>query len=107
MTHSTILLSQLLRCGYADITFFENELDNFNVEINDLEIENWQSGTGSNPTLNDLIYELYRIVCERHGIEEGRYSIFTNCLDSHLSIDNEEMYCEDDVKAKAIQETED
>jgi hypothetical protein len=106
MTHATILLSQLLKCGYADITFFEKELDDFKVEIDDLDIDNLEEQTGETPTLNTLLYELYRIVCERHGIEEDRYSIFVNCMDSHLSIDGDEMYTDADVSEKKIEEVE-
>lgn len=106
MTHSTILLAQLLSCGYADITFFESEMDDFGVEVDDLDVQDWQDNYGTAPSLNDLLGKMYEVVCERHNISEDRYSIFTNCLDSHLHIDGEEMYSEADVKGRADVESE-
>lgn len=101
MKHSTILLAHLLNCGYRDITLFEKELDNFKVDIEDLDIED-----DERPTLNDLLYRLYDTVVRRHNIDEERVSIFTNCMDSHLNIDNNEMYTEQDVINMKVEEPE-
>lgn len=105
MTTLTILLAEILECGYADVSFIEKELEAFNVEVDDLGIEEMKAN--GTLTANELIYQIYQTVVDRHSISEDRVSIITNCLDSHLNIDSEEMYSEEDVRlAKLATEDE-
>lgn len=106
MTNETKLLTALLDCGYADVTYFCELLEDFDIEYSELGIDELIED-GIRPTVNALIFNAFRIVCERHNIDEERYRIFTNCLDSHLNIDGEEMYSEQDVKEKSSIEIED
>jgi hypothetical protein len=104
MSDETKLLAHLLQCGYADVSYFCELLEDFNIEDEELDLDNYGDGLH----VNQLIAQVFQIVCERHNIEECRYSIFTNCLDSHLYIDGDKMYKEDDVISKVtpVEETE-
>lgn len=104
MKSTTILLAQILSCGYADIDFIDTEMDSFSVDVDDLDID--EMIQGGYLSANSILEKIYLTVVNRHEIDESRYSIFTNCLDSHLNIDNEEMYSESDVIAKKVETAE-
>jgi hypothetical protein len=97
MDFKTVLLTEFLDCGYADVDFLEREMKNFDVEIEDVEIE-------SDDNFNSIIESVYLTALNKFDVDpfdeewEDRISIFTNYLDSHLWIDNEEMKSIDDLK---------
>ncbi|MDA3780319.1 MAG: hypothetical protein PF487_08920 [Bacteroidales bacterium] len=96
MDFKTALLTEFLDCGYADIDFLEKEMKDFDVEIEDIEIE-------SDDNFNLLIEKVYVAALQKFDVDrfdeewEDRITIFTNCLDSHLTIDDEEMYSSEDI----------
>lgn len=108
------LSCSLLNCGYLDLNFVvdladtinntrfmikgqESFLFGFDMEgkVLDTAIENIKDNQGEETKIdiNALIYEVLDMVIKRvqelYGIEleEGKdYEIYTNCLDSHLSL---------------------
>lgn len=97
MDFKTTLLTEFLDCGYADIDFLETTMKDFNVNIEDIEIE-------SDYNLNLIIEKVYVAALDKFNVDpfdeewDDRISIYTNYLDSHLSIDGEEIYSYDDLK---------
>lgn len=97
MDFKTSLLTELLNCGYADIDFLEKEMNNFEIEIDDLDIS-------EEINLNLIIRSIYEIALDRFDIDPydeewmGRIGIYTNSLDSHLWIDDEEIYSIEQIK---------
>lgn len=96
MDFKTQLLTELLHCGYADISFLEKEMENFNVDFNELELEEHN--------INSIIGEIYNTALANADIDPfsdewiDRISIFTNCLDSHLWIDGEEIHSSEEIE---------
>jgi len=98
MDFKTCLLTELLDCGYADINFLEKEMDNFEVDFDDLDISTIEIN------INSLIEQIYLVALSKLDVDmydeewENRINIFTNSIDSHLWIDDEEMYSLEDLK---------
>ena len=81
----------MLNCGYRDVDFICEELDTFHVDIGDIDIENIKDA-------NSLIYQIYVLALANVGLDDyDGVSIFTNCLDSHLHINGQEMYSYEDL----------
>jgi len=80
------LLAHILNCGYMDIDFILDLLVNFNVDYLDIE---WNGKDA-----NEIIEYIYQLAISNADINEEKHeiSIYTNCLDSHLYIDGEEIY---------------
>ncbi len=97
----TQLLCNLTQCGYLDIKFFDNLINEFDIELDYENIIREFRETN----INIFIYEAYEQVkslfIEQNWEEIQRitekdpnevdYQIFTNYLDSHLCFNNEEV----------------
>ena len=96
MDFKTALLTELLECGEADISFLEREIENFNIDISEI---NWKD-----EDFNSIIAQIYVNALSDNDIDsfgeewESRIEIFTNYIDSHLWVDGEEMMCADDIE---------
>jgi hypothetical protein len=93
------MLCALLDCGSLDIEFIDKELDNFGVEAGEV-MESIDENEIDRVDANTFLYYIYRIALDAaiSGVEaeedlldgDDTVSIFTNCLDSHLSIKDKE-----------------
>jgi hypothetical protein len=97
---SKLVLCDILDCGYADVDYIEELLGEFDLEISDIE---WKGNSA-----NQIIRQIFEEALLQHEIDtsspewEGRINIYTNCLDSHLYIDDEEMYSAQDIQDKLL-----
>ena len=103
----TRLLTNFLNCGYLDIKFLEDLIDNNNIDIDieDIRSNYWELN------INTIIYEVIRQIAEEF-IENHKeeicnildlwnlddyisqnylYEIFTNSIDSHLWFINDQI----------------
>lgn len=104
MGNKNYLLSQLLDCWYLDVDFLDNLINKFDIEIDidDLKGRFWNGKIH----MNDLIYETFIMIKDKFlndtkdeieiitwkTIDDFEdYSIFTNCLDSHLWFNDEKI----------------
>ena len=91
------LLSVILSCGYMDVDYIISLFDDFDVEYSDIDFEERKDA-------NDVIHNIFTCALEKVGIDmydekwEKRVSIYTNCLDSHLYIDDEEINSLDELR---------
>ena len=93
----TKILCEVFNCGSMDVDFVIKELNNYEIDLNEIEWKNCSD-------INYIISSIYEKACEKAGIEDiydnsiYEVSIFTNFLDNHLHINDEEMYCFEDIK---------
>lgn len=96
----TRLLCDLLDCGYLDINFLDNLLNDYeiNLDIEDIRANFWKVD------INTLIYETFEII-KNMFIEDNKeeldtlwidiynidYQIYTNYMDSHLWFNNNQI----------------
>ena len=123
------LSCSLLDCGYLDLNFLldlVNTIDNekfiikgeetflFTIQdegkIFDNAIENIKNNDCKR-TINSLIYEVLDMVINRVQeiynitLEDGKdYEIFVNCLDSHLSLIDDNSFLDDDEETDISKE---
>ena len=104
MSNTNKLMCALLECGSLDIEFIDKAMDDFDVEPGDIIEAITESDFGPT-TANTIIYYIFRLAVDAAIAEveaadnlldgDTNVSIFTNCLDSHLSIrDKEDNWCE-------------
>ncbi|MDR1459498.1 MAG: hypothetical protein LBI60_04725 [Bacteroidales bacterium] len=99
-----IVLSDILNCGYADISFITDLEENF------CEFD-WSRVVPEGMDANSVIYSILDAavsqVCEELNIDRGSIEdnvyIFCNCLDSHLHLKDEngnaeKMYDIDEIR---------
>lgn len=83
MDAKTLILTNVLNCGYMDIDFIIQLLDDFEVEIDDIE---WKEDA------NSVIHQIFDTALNNAGFDfDLDYSIYTNYLDSHLYVEGEEI----------------
>jgi hypothetical protein len=95
------LLAHILNCGYMDMDYILELFENFDVEYDEINFEPMQA--------NEVIYQILDTAVTKAGIDQDKHkvSIYTNCLDSHLHIDDEEVYSKADLdKIKESETTE-
>ena len=91
-------LAELLGCGYGDMEYFADLCVDFNVDIYDLTLHS------EDLHLNLLINQVFTVAINNIedelsiNIDWEKISIYTNCLDSHLYINEEKMWCIDDIR---------
>lgn len=87
------LLAHILDCGYMDIDFILDLLVSFDIDFTQIE---W-----SGKDANDIIYEILDMAVDHADLDRDKHeiNIYTNCLDSHLYIDNEEVHSIDELIA--------
>lgn len=90
-----IFISTILNCGYADVDYIMELFEDFDVEYSDIDY--------SSNDANDVIRQIFEQALLKHADWDQNdnrgfdVSIYTNCLDSHLNIDGEEVYDKDDI----------
>jgi len=128
------LSCSLLNAGYMDVDFLINlvdTIDNHKFKIKGVEtflftiqdegkildtaIENIKDYSEENPKIeiNTLIYEVLNMIAKRINeiydlsLEEGEdYDIYTNCLDSHLSLKDENSFLDEQDTENQISKEE-
>lgn len=87
------LLAHILDCGYADIDFILDLLVSFDIDYSDIE---WNGKDA-----NEIIYEILDMAVDHADLDRDKHEveIYTNCLDSHLYIDSEEVHSLDELVA--------
>lgn len=86
------VLAHILNCGYLDVQFLFDEITSYDVDFHDLDF--------SGGDLNGVLSQVYKIALCHYGIDENNYdiNIYTNCLDSHLYVNNEPIHSSEDLK---------
>ena len=91
-SYQTELLCNLFECSYESLDFFNDLVYDSNLSVNDVyenALDEFNLEKVEN--LNQLIYCAYEMIVDNAvdalGISNCEYTIFTDCLDSHLSID--------------------
>lgn len=97
------LFAEFFEIGTLDMLFIERELKNFEVAIQDVrdkmsELGYYFKSTGGD-FVNALLFGLYRVVVDEAEINEDEIdvNIYTNCIDSHLTVDGESIYNKEDL----------
>ena len=90
--------SALLNCGYLDLQYLINLTEAYNLDPTELMLEAREFRLWM-PQINDFIYVALIQVAERFVSELPKrvsrkdscleYSIFTNCMDSHIWFEDE------------------
>jgi len=93
------LCTILLRCGWLDIRYLLNLMDEFDIDPFDV-LEDLD-GNGGKFTVNDFIYYVLFHIAEKflETVSEKscrqyssiEYEIYTNCMDSHLWFVDEKL----------------
>lgn len=105
------IIQTLLDCGSADVEFLVKELENWHIAFSDA----WESTneTWEKPTFNNLIQTIYQMAVDNSGIDqteddetESKITIFTNSIDSHLYVNDVEVYSFDELKKLVPSEEE-
>lgn len=100
----TMILAEMLSCGYADIDEIEKLLVSFEVDESEID---WRERNA-----NEIIDSIFNKSLIKLDINlndnnwSKRVSIYTNCLDSHLYIDNEEVFSAEDIRDIKERESE-
>lgn len=104
MGDKNYLLTQLLNCWYLDVDFLDDLICEFwiDIDIDDLKKRFWNDTIN----INTLIYETYEKVKDKFLNENKEfiekiswcnicefedYNIFTNCIDSSIRFNNNEI----------------
>lgn len=104
MGDKNYLLTQLLDCWYLDVDFLDDLICEFwvDIDIDDLKKRFWNGSIH----INTLIYETYEKIKDKFlkenkdiieniswcNIDEFEdYNIFTNCLDSSIRFNNDDI----------------
>jgi hypothetical protein len=87
------ILSHILDCGSSDIEFICSLLDSFNIAFDEFD---WMGLDA-----NQAIGEIFNCAVSNTDInqDDNDVNIYTNYLDSHLYINDTEMYSAEDLKA--------
>lgn len=109
MSNLNVILQSLLKCGYLDIEFLDEEIKRFQVDVDEIIEYHSRSFDGNIGDFNTLIYCLYQVAFNTaldelgyDGFDGDKFETFCNCLDSHCYMrDNEdecsEMYSYEDI----------
>jgi len=99
------LLAEILNCGYGDISYFADLCKDFNVDVFELGVSNNELLLDNECLqLNVLINEVFTIALNQIAnelsmdIDWDVVKIKTQYADSHLYINEEKMWCIDDIK---------
>ena len=95
---ATNMLSELLNCGYADIEYIAELEESFDVDVDLRELLSEYGNLDANTVINVIFETALQNADFDWNESDNKVSIFTNCLDSHLSINNEEVYNFDELK---------
>jgi hypothetical protein len=95
----TQLAAQLLNCGTMDIDFIIQAEAAFDVDLYLRERPDW----GGTWDANSVIDRIFNLALDEANFDWDRWGdkveIYCNCIDSHLSVDGEEMYSKEDIEA--------
>jgi hypothetical protein len=100
----TMILAEMLGCGYADIDEIEKLLISFEVDESEID---WRERNA-----NEIIDSIFNKSLIKLDINlndnnwSKRVSIYTNCLDSHLYIDNQEVFSAEEIRELLSKEKE-
>ena len=99
------LARQLLNCWYLDLEYLISLIEEFNLDIDLEDIKNnyWYESLNN---INQIIYSCYNDIKDKFLKTNSKevqsitwksinlfddYNIFTNCIDSHLQFNNENI----------------
>ena len=101
MEAPTSLICALLSCGYLDVAYLIKLLEAYDLDVSDLMDDLSEYFGDSRPKINDLIFvALDRVAQEflsrevksrRRRFTSDEYSIYTNCMDSHLWFEDADL----------------
>lgn len=99
--HAHCLIDSLLDCGHLDTDFLLPLIDAYDLDTSELLDDLHDFIGDARPNVNHLIYAAFEQVATQFLTREVKrraarfssteYTIFTNCLDSHLWVENAEL----------------
>lgn len=96
----TEFFREITGAGYADIDNIYIKMKNFQIGFEDIDLFRAinRSKIYNTQVQNELLGEIYLAAIEKNDIMNWKFEIYTNALDSHLYINSQEAFDQNDIE---------